>query len=210
MATDNTAKSHVRFSHGRRRIRRSVLIAAIVFIISGLLVAQAAGVNIFGAVARWTAETFLFESSTGNNSIQPPIASNAQLDYSSLSEAIAANHITEKIVPNWWPDGFYLTELKASVMPTKTTIYSLYKNGEKSFSFTIQVFKAMEDISSVTFEKDGEDVEKYVKDGIDYYIMSNLDSKRVTWINNRLLCSISGNLSVNELKEMVDSIYEGK
>jgi hypothetical protein len=66
------------------------------------------------------------------------MASNAQPDYSSVSEAIAANQITEKTVPNWWPDEFYLAELKASVMPIKTTIYSLYKNGEKSFSLRYQ------------------------------------------------------------------------
>jgi hypothetical protein len=39
--------------------------------------------------------------------------------------------------------------------------------------------------------------------------MSNEGQIRAAWTNQNLMCSISGDLSENELKQMIDSIYEG-
>ena len=58
-------------------------------------------------------------------------------------------------------------------------------------------------------ERDNEFSEPYEVDGIIHYIMSNNDTNSVAWVNGVVEGHIQGNLSVEDLKEMVNSIYQG-
>ena len=45
--------------------------------------------------------------------------------------------------------------------------------------------------------------------GVDYYILSNVNNRKVTWIVDNLQVVISGSLSDDEINSMIDSINEG-
>lgn len=45
--------------------------------------------------------------------------------------------------------------------------------------------------------------------GVDYYILSNVDNRKVTWTVDNLQVVISGDLSDDEINSMIDSINEG-
>lgn len=188
------------------------MIAAIIVILVGSFVAQAAGIDVFGAIAHWTAETFNFEienSSEENGNNQPPVAASANVDYPNLTDALLAYGIKGQVIPTWWPEEFELAELKVSSQKEITTIHSLYQNGTRSFAITIRLYASSESAAASTYEKDIKDVVQYEKGGITHYIMSNIDDTRVSWINNLLVCSIAGDITEQEAKEMIDSIYEG-
>ena len=43
-----------------------------------------------------------------------------------------------------------------------------------------------------------------------HYIMANNERLTATWIaGEKTVCSISGNLTIEQIKHMIDSIYEG-
>lgn len=62
---------------------------------------------------------------------------------------------------------------------------------------------------STVHEKDETPVSIYLKNDIEHFIMRNNKSVTATWFVENLECTISGRVSEDELKAMIDSIYEG-
>ena len=59
-------------------------------------------------------------------------------------------------------------------------------------------------------EKDDDEFDVRNINGVDYYILSNIDNRNVTWTVDNLQVIISGSLSDDEINSMIDSIiYEG-
>ena len=57
--------------------------------------------------------------------------------------------------------------------------------------------------------KDETPVELYEREGTTYYFVTNGDYRSVNWKSDELTeCRISGYLSQDELRQMVDSMYE--
>ena len=52
-------------------------------------------------------------------------------------------------------------------------------------------------------------LELYTVSGIDYYIFENHDQLQAVWIIDTFECYISGELSIDEIKLMIDSIEKG-
>ena len=65
-----------------------------------------------------------------------------------------------------------------------------------------------EDIRNNEIENDP--IEIYSHNGIDYYLFSNLDQFRAVWLVDSYECLISGDVSIEELKMMIDSIQKGE
>ena len=49
---------------------------------------------------------------------------------------------------------------------------------------------------------------EHILNQLNYYIFQNKDQLRSVWISNAYECNISGDLSVDEIKKMIDSIGE--
>ena len=59
-------------------------------------------------------------------------------------------------------------------------------------------------------EVESEPIEIYSHKGIDYYIFKNADQLRAIWLVDSNECLISGDLSIDEIKKMIDSIQKGE
>ena len=57
-----------------------------------------------------------------------------------------------------------------------------------------------------TYEKDDSPVEVIEKDGIEYFIMGNLNTNLILWRNGSFECLVNGTVSRDVLKHMIDSI----
>ena len=104
-------KRVIRFS----RVWRTALVAAtaIVCMLTIMVTAQAAGVDVFGAMARWTKDVFSFgqvapDSEVSDNLAQETETPDPNRVYSSLQEAFVAYGMTEVHEPNWLPEGYAL------------------------------------------------------------------------------------------------------
>lgn len=198
----------------RRRWHTSLVaaIVAVVVILCSMVTAQAFGLDVFGAIARWTKDTFNFSIINQPSNSQENIPSPATNgDFATLQDALDACGLLETVSPQWYPAGLKTTEISVFPRSTGITIQAEYEIEEVSVSITIRQYPTAEDakISVGAFEKDSDNVMQYESNGIIHYFMSNNSKCVVTWVNNALVCSIIGDLTVDELKQMIDSIYEG-
>jgi hypothetical protein len=180
----------------------------------GLMVgAQAAGIDVFGAIGRWTNETFRFAiSSTGvtqdGTGVGSPSAQKDNGYYTSLQTALNNCGITVDLAPTKYPDGFEMSEPKILSTDFGDKILCGFSAGEDKF-FSIQIWRytLASDLNSHNFEKDGATVEDYTTGEKTFYIMSNMDTTTATWSDgNSLVLSITGNISDVNIKIMIDSI----
>lgn len=198
----------------RRRWRTSLVaaIVAVVMMLCSMVTAQALDFDVFGAIARWTEETFNFSIIAQPSNSQENIPSPATNgDFATLQDALDACGVLETVSPKWYPAGLNTTEISVFPRSTGITIQAEYEIEEASVSITVRQYPTAEDaeISVGAFEKDSDNVIQYESNGIIHYIMSNNSKCVVTWANNALVCSIMGDLTVDELKQMINSIYEG-
>ena len=70
--------------------------------------------------------------------------------------------------------------------------------------------KCEEPSSNLIYEKIDDDPETYIAGDVQHFILKNNLSNTVVWHIGELDCSVSTTLSENELKQIVDSIYEYK
>lgn len=173
------------------RIARITTIV-IVSLFVGTVTANAMGYDLWGSVARWTEDIFGFS-----------IISNKQIS-DDLQGTLDKYSINEKVAPKWLPEGYSFKSVNAEESPLRTVINSIYSNNNDEILVTII---SLVNSSASTYEKDGNDVIKHNIDGIDHYIMTNLERVKVVWMIDNYECSITGNFSVEEAEKMIESIY---
>lgn len=92
-------------------MRQLISIAAVVAaVLAGMVAAQAAGLDIFGALAHWTDEIFRYDVGADNSGYDGPASDSAVNPevYSDFKYALDASGIDESFAPSWIPDGFGL------------------------------------------------------------------------------------------------------
>ncbi len=192
----------------KRRLMRVACIAAAVtvLLLAGTVTASALGFDLWGAVAKWTNDTFGFKSTTSD--FQESLNShdsNGEGKYSSLQEALDNYDITAKLAPTWFPGKYLLKDIEINQTPTQTTFYSNFVLDNNEI---VVLVTALNEPSTRTYEKDDGNVTVYSSNGAMYYVMSNLGQTRIVWNTGNYECSIMGNFTLDEAKKMIDSIYE--
>lgn len=191
--------------------RRIGVIAAAVAVFFALLIgAQAAGVDVFGALGRWTDETFRFVSSAGGtnqNGVGAASDSENISEYRLIQAALEKCGITEALAPTWYPAGYEAGEPQILSNKAGDTVNVAFcGEGEGFFAFDVTRNQPEFNMSSFTFEKDDSPVELYTSGGRTFFIMSNLDTMTAAWTDGRTMITIAGSLTKDELKSMIDSI----
>ena len=204
-ASDAPIQHHHRAPRRNRTLYRSTLVAAILIaaLFVGSVTAQALGFDLWSAFADWTRETFGFvsrESAQRDNDVQDDIPEQLQELHTLLMEHI----ILEDILPSYIPDGFsnnatHCVESDQFV----DFVCQLTKDNE---SIILQYRKHTTATYDIDFEKNNENPEIYSADGVDYYIMTNLDKYFAVWSVDNIECFIHGVDSRDVLIKMVDSI----
>ena len=195
------------------RWKPSVAAAIAVLVVLGSLVtAQALGIDVFGAIARWTDETFRFTSSLQNSADTDSDTQNSNKqspdgEYTSLRDALDACGIKQSVIPQQLPNGFELANVSVYSLPSQVEIEAIYTSNDRIFSLTIFRYNSPDVVGQTIFEKDSEDMILYNKNGITYYIMSNNQQLTAVWMPQELLtCAITGDLSIVEVESIIDSM----
>lgn len=200
--------AHIQPSATRRGRLKSALKAvqvaaaalAAVFILA--VGAQGAGFNVFGAIGRWTDDVFHFVPAS---EAAAQDARNREY-HDSIQAALDDLGIVGDWVPTWYPEGFEMGENKLADLKPVDKVHYLFTNGEKTFFIHIMRFHSISDINQFGLEKDPSLVEVYTKDSTEVYIFSNAGVVTAAWIDDFIMETISGNLSISDVKFMVDSI----
>ena len=187
----------------RFRPRKILIVAAVLVLMFGsMLTAQAAGLDVFGAIGRWTEEKFHFEIA--------PTSADGTTDYT-FQEAGNEKGFSQNLIPTWYPEGFEAFEPEDnSVEDYVDSVYCQYINKEENRSYLAMVSRYYDSssIESTVYEKDETEVEIYDHNGKNFYIMSNLDSKTATWSDGKVKIDIVGQLTTDEIEQIIDSIGE--
>lgn len=118
--------------------------------------------------------------------------------------------VVKQIFPTLIPEGFTLCEIKVTKNYTYgTTDFNIYyTNPASEYVFAIDATTLREGQSGGIYEKDDRPVITYTVNGDDWYIMHNLENVyAIALIGKREVC-IAGPISVDEMKKIVDSVYE--
>ncbi len=185
----------------RSRWLRSLTAAAAVLavLLVGSVTASAFGFNIWKTVVQWTQETFHFgewgESDSDNN-----------LPYKSLQEALEKGNTPSWLVPTYIPDGYRLMDIKTEQTPVKKRYTAIYTKENDLIRITIQDYL---DGDPVYVEQSEGLVEVCEISGITYYLFDNNKQVQAVWTVDSYECYISGNITIDELKQMISSIEKG-
>ena len=191
----------------RHFFRRVVIVAAVVVCIA---LPPALGFeNVFQLIGAWTDDIFLLNnvSSLEGNEIE---ADKKSVD---IEEILGELNYSENIFPTWIPEGFELEKVITNefVLSGKTELRIHYKNGQtrELITFTYNVYNSIASGTMTAFEKDANALEEYFVGDVTHYIFENLGKYIAVWNQNNIECAISGDVSLTELKEMLNSIDGG-
>ena len=191
----------------RNFFRRVVIVAAVVVCIA---LPPALGFeDVFQLIGAWTDDIFLLNnvSSLEGNEIE---ADKKSVD---IEEILGELNYSENIFPTWIPEGFELEKVITNefVLSGKTELRIHYKNGQtrELITFTYNVYNSIASGTMTAFEKDANALEEYFVGDVTHYIFENLGKYIAVWNQNNIECAISGDVSLTELKEMLNSIYGG-
>ncbi len=185
----------------RRRYRLPITVAAAIALLFALMLcAQAAGFDIFGGLARWTSETFHFAPPAQEAEISPY--------YETLRQTLKENGILGTLAPKWYPEGFVGLEPEVEKNKVSTYVSTKFRNKEeKEFTVAITWQPHLDGIAPRVYEKDDTSVEVYTSGEKSFYLFANSeDTTWAVWSEGGFEESIRGELSVDEIKKIIDSI----
>ena len=206
----------VRLRRGRnvRWLTRAALAAAAIaaLLLATTVTASAFGYDLWGVIAEWSKETFTF---TANDRADRPAPDAHQAgassgpeggEYASLQDALDSYGISTPLAPAWIPERFELDSVNVENTP-----FTFFRESYKYYDdiLTISVLLHKESLQQYSqWQKDEGIPEPYNVGGVTHYLMTNMGREKAVWLNGNYECGITGDITREELLQMLDSIYE--
>lgn len=183
---------------GRRRnvraLTRIALVAAliVVLLIGAAVTASALGFELWGWAPKWTQEDLRFVT-------EEPGA----VDVHGIPTALAALGIDEPLYPHWLPED--MVWVKADIQLDPIYLSEAYSGNDRDLMITI-VPSSISD--TAVYQRSESDPEEYIAGNTIHYIYSDVNHLTATWYIKDYTASIVGDVSIAEMKLIIDSIYE--
>lgn len=192
--------------NNKKRWRRRLIAAAAVLalIVGTTVTAGAFRLDIWETIAKWTHETFHLGSGAQTDPTEP--SENIALPYASLQEMLDKYEIKQKLVPTWVPEGYEMFDVRMMESPKQRQFIVAHKCADKMLKVQIKDYM---DEAPEQIEQSEALIEVYESEGMDYYIFNNQGQLQAVWLSDNYECYISGPLSIEEIKKMIDSIEKG-
>lgn len=181
------------------RLAATVAILALVLVSS--VTVHAMGIDIWDVVVKWTQETFHFGNQYQHSMTEP--AKDDHRNFSSLEEALESKGIPSVSLPIWIPEGYSISDILVDTTPLQMTFLALYNNSDQLLKIQIQYYLS-DDPQQI--EQSDSLIEEYESNGTVYYIFADNANLQAVWIKENYECYISGPLTIDEIKSMIDSI----
>ena len=189
----------------RRKVRRTLLAAAVVAVLVALTCIPVLGdANLFQLVAHWTTEQFSFRvMEDGSSSVASADPDPVPEEFAVFQDLVGEKGLTP-VIPVI-PDGFVATEsqLFTSTVTQSSKLIILYEKGNNFIVFEII---EMNGKPKSNYEKDTELVNTLIYNGIKYYFFQNNSSNSVAWNLDGLEYCISTNQPTSTLEKIIASI----
>ena len=170
------------------------------YISGGLTLAEAK--RMVDSIPRWSPERP--ENTDSGQVVEPEYQS-----YGSLADALEAYGLDAGLAPSWVPEGYALEEAETVELPGSVEFDAAYVRQGEYLMLHLSLLESGDDGRTTVYMKDDRPVTEYVRNGVTYYIMTNGDWRTVAWKSGNIEGSISGSFTLEEAKQMVDSITAG-
>lgn len=184
-------------------LRRWLAAAAVFVLLVGLPITVSA-VNwkeAWSGVVEWAGESFHFVRDSHSKEAKPTSQDVHRDD--PLARALADHGEDPTILPTWLPEGFMLEKVTVTQTPQMSRYNATYQCGDKNMRIFVTTYDGP-DVQNI--EADRDTLEVYSHDGQDYYIARNYHHLVAAWVTGPYECVISGEVTKEELKAMIDSI----
>lgn len=190
----------------KRRSRFARRIAVCVLAVGFCLVvtANALGFNPIQAFLEW-ADGIVQIYSDPSGIMELPDDDPSQ--YHSLKEALEAYDMAPECAPDWIPEDYRLYAV--DVLDTGSLVQCSAGYESERGELLIRAIRFENADWNGRTERNNDGVE-YVVNGITYYLVSNLELSKAGWEYEDIAYVISGQVTEQELKNMIDSIAEGE
>lgn len=186
------------------RWNRVVAIAATLALLLGMIMTVGASkFDFFQIIAKWTKETFYTGKAISGNQMEAEPDITSDFPYAELQSILFEQNVMERIVPTWVPEGFEQQEFTSYELPQCKDYHAYHHRGEEELNFEVKEWFVEVPLQ---VERSSSLLEVYTLEGIDYYIFENNEELQVVWVSNEFECVISGDISLLEAKQMIDSI----
>jgi hypothetical protein len=189
------------------------MVASFILVLSlSSVIANALGYNFLDMVVQWEDETFNLSFGEEEQKIEQQI----QKKVGQTENYIRYNHLDMVLAeidpqikyPTWFPDGFVFNYAEEFITDGYDRWILYYMTQDKEIVLDIIVYKST-DKENFAFEKDKNEMHLYEKNGVSHYIMSNLGQLQAVWRQNNSVSNIRGDISLDEMKKVINSIYGG-
>lgn len=185
-----------------RRLPRKVAVVAAVIctLFATVIVAQAAGLDLWGVFVQWSEETFRFTYQGGG-------PSSSWMEGRDELEGMELNDY----LPTWIPEGYTVEDVQTYELRDQSTAIILF-SGENlpAFYLSVDVYEDLEQMQYTIFEKDDTPVqERRLSNGAMVYLYENGGDEASVYQHQNVIVSISGRISRETEIKIYESIGEG-
>ena len=190
--------------------RKTLVLAAVISVmLASLLTVQAAGVDVFGAIARWTTELFSFGKTEESRGLVvdgkwPEIDLEQNQQFTSLQEALDYYGVTEVVAPRWLPSGF--TQEEVTVDPNGVWLAFSVAYANEDGEFLVVYYSSYESLPFNYYEKQANRPEVFEVRNTKYDLVDNIDNCTAAWVTAHFECYISAPTDIASLKEVILSM----
>lgn len=213
----NTAQqTPPRHTRGQLRGAMRISLVAVIIIVCllcGMAAVQAAGIDVWGAIAHWSESAFSFGKLPSEDSEISVLkteengdssTSDIPEEYQELQKEFEKRKLPlhyPKIPLNFKPEKpFMMIEPE-----TNCVSFSIIYTNESDF-IGFNVMQCCDEIEYV-YEKDARAVRQYEYNGITHYIFNNNDCTTATWVNGYLEYALFVDSPTVDITELIQSFY---
>lgn len=164
--------------------------------------------SILGDLDMETAQA-LVRSITGDSAYRAPDPDRTPPLGNDLQSMLEAMNLDPALAPTWLPEGFTKSELNSGFsMQDVEMLHAVYDDpaNEKQLSVHLEWWDDPADPAAPVFVREGGGVEEYGHNGVNFRILENGSGRIVTWLAGRVSGYISGDITAEEARKMIDSI----
>lgn len=173
--------------------------ASVVFIIGTMMIAQAAGINVFGTLASWTDSVFHYKAEEEPTRIE-------EQSLAEIKEALSEVGLPIEFSPSQLPDGYSVSSIKKSKTDEMAFVMIVTKKGDREGHIIIEEYRDAGLIDNALWEKTDPSAMVYSSNDRDYYIIKNEQGWSAVWSDGKYVINLLGFESDEELKYIIQSI----
>ena len=119
-----------------------------------------------------------------------------------LREALETLDTMEKVLPKWIPEGLSLVESKFD--PKQGFLNRYFEGDDRHLSISVL---SIEYLDHSFFNTDDEPPLEYMAGNTVHYIARNSKNIMALWYTEHYFTVVSGNITLEEMKQIIDSVY---